>query len=66
MCQPPTPFKKTFPCAILLLPFFDFSDSPFPQGELIKIYSPPPPLLNRAAGGEGGSKLCLTTKKIKI
>ena len=65
MCQPPTPFKKTFPCAILLLPFFDFSDSPFPQGELIKIYSPPP-LLNRAAGGRGDPNYAKQPKKSKF
>ena len=38
-CQPP-PFIKTCPCTILLPPFKNFSDSPPPFGEGIKIYSP--------------------------
>ena len=39
-CQPPLPFKKTFPCIILPLLFKNFH-SPPPLGEVIKIYISP-------------------------
>ena len=45
---------------------FLFFQIPLPSGGVNQNLLPPPPLLNRAVGGEGGSKLCLTTKKIKI
>ena len=38
--HPPSPFKKTCPCAILSPPFFNFSNSPH-LGKVIKTYSRP-------------------------
>ena len=60
--MPALPLKKTFPCTILLPPFFNFSESPSPLGELIKIYFHP--LLKKWWGAV--SELCIYVTILKV